>query len=70
MRRKATVVQEERRAADPETAKLIETFLGHLDSCTQGDRDFTVVVDDPAGNSYVESPGGNARQDSLLQVQL
>lgn len=64
------MVQDERRAADPDTAKLIDEFLGKLDSCTQGDRDFTVVVDDPAGNSYVESPGGNARQDGLLQVSL
>ena len=63
------LLQEERRAADPATAKLIDDFLEKLDSCTQGDRDFTVVVDDPAGNSYVESPGGNARQDALLQVR-
>ena len=62
------LLQEERRAADPATAKLIDEFLDKLDSCTQGDTDFTVVVDDPAGNSYVESPGGNARQDPLLQV--
>ena len=62
------LLQEERRAADPTTAKLIDEFLNKLDSCKQGDRDFTVVLDDPAGNSYVESPGGNARQDPLLQV--
>ena len=62
------LLQEERRAADPTTAKLIDDFLAKLDSCQQGKRDFTVIVNDPAGNSYVESPGGNPRQDSILQV--
>lgn len=62
------LLQEERRAADAATAKLIDDFLEKLDSCTQGERDFTVVVDDPAGNSYVESPGGDARHDAFLQV--
>ena len=62
------LLQEERRAADPTTAKLIDDFLAKLDSCQQGKKDFTVIVNDPAGNSYVESPGGNPRQDAILQV--
>ena len=62
------LLQEERRAADPTTAKLIDDFLAKLDSCQQGEKDFTVIVNDPAGNSYVESPGGNPRQDAILQV--
>lgn len=62
------LLQEERRAADPATAKLIDDFLAKLDACQQGDRDFTVLLDDPAGNSYVESPGGNPRQDAILQA--
>ena len=64
------LLQEERRAADPITAKLIDDFLTNLDDCQQGERDFTVIVDDPAGNSYIESPGGNARQDRILQASL
>ncbi len=64
------LLQEERRAADPTTAKLIDDFLAKLDSCQQGERNFTVIVDDPAGNSYVESPGGNPRQDTILQASL
>ena len=64
------LLQEERRAADPATANLIDDFLTKLDSCQQGQREFTLVVDDPAGNSYVESPGGNARQDACLQVSI
>lgn len=62
------LLQEERRAADPTTAKLIDAFLEKLDSCQQGQRDFSLIVDDPAGNSYVESPGGNLCHDTLLQV--
>lgn len=64
------LLQEQRRAADPSTAKLIDDFLTKLDACQLGERDFTVVVDDPAGNSYVESPGGNPRQDAILQARL
>ncbi|KAL0044427.1 hypothetical protein WJX82_005915 [Trebouxia sp. C0006] len=63
------LLQEERRAADPTTAELIDDFLTKLDSCQQGGRDFTVIVNDPAGNSYVESPGGNPRQDAILQAE-
>ena len=62
------LLQEERRAADPTTAKLIDDFLAKLDTCQQGEKDFTLLVDDPAGNSFVESPGGNPRQDAILQA--
>ena len=62
------LLQEERRAADPTTAKLIDDFLCKLDMCQQGEKDFTLLVDDPAGNSFVESPGGNPRQDAILQA--
>lgn len=62
------LLQEERRAADPTTAKLIDDFLEKLDTCQQGERGFTVLVDDPAGNSYVESPGGSSQQDDILQA--
>ena len=62
------LLQEERRAADPATAKLIDEFLAKLDTCQQGEREFTVLVDDPAGNSYIESPGGNSHQDDILQA--
>ena len=64
------LLQEERRAADPATAKLIDDFLDKLDTCQQGERDFTLLVDDPAGNSFVESPGGNPRQDAILQASM
>ena len=63
------LLQEERRAADPATAKLIDDFLAKLDACQQGETDFTVLLDDPAGNSYVESPNGNLQQDAILQAR-
>ncbi|KAL3137445.1 hypothetical protein ABBQ32_006965 [Trebouxia sp. C0010 RCD-2024] len=63
------LLQEERRAADPATAKRIDEFLAKLDACQQGECAFTVLVDDPAGNSYVESPGGNPHQDAILQAE-
>ena len=35
-------------------------YAGQLDACVDGARGFTLVLDDPAGNSYVESPAGTS----------
>lgn len=36
----------------------VEAFLARLDACAAGDTAFTLVLDDPAGNSYVEAGAG------------
>ncbi len=50
------MLQEERRRVAPQQASALDDFLANLDSCIAADRDFTLVLDDPAGNSYVERP--------------
>lgn len=57
--------QEERRKIDPETTARIDEFLVKLEKCTKGEHldennksefVFTIIVDDPTGNSYIENP--------------
>ncbi|KAK9806531.1 hypothetical protein WJX73_007900 [Symbiochloris irregularis] len=62
-------LQAQRHQADPTTAEAIDTFLEQLDSCVNGQRAFTFILDDPAGNSFVESPDGNAPADAALQIE-
>ena len=50
------MLQEERRLVAPDQASALDAFLANLDACIATERDFTLVLDDPAGNSYVERP--------------
>ena len=36
----------------------VEAFLARLDACAAGEAAFTLALDDPAGNSYVEAGAG------------
>ena len=58
-----------RRITEPTTAAALDEFLERLDACVAAERDFTLVVDDPAGNSYVESTTGRLEQDPLIRVE-
>lgn len=49
-------LQEERRKVDAQTAEAIDVFLTKLKACAKGEQDFTFVIDDPSGNSYIENP--------------
>jgi len=49
-------LQEERRRVDPTTAEALDRFLVNLNLCATGKKPFTFIVDDPAGNSFVENP--------------
>jgi zinc finger protein len=40
----------------PETAEAIDQFLVKLRACATGESSFTFVIDDPAGNSFIENP--------------
>lgn len=62
--------QEQRREQDPTTAEGVDKFLVKLDACLAAEMEFTVIVDDPAGNSYVESAEGKPETDKLLQVSF
>lgn len=41
---------------DPETGEAIDQFLLKLKACATGESPFTFVLDDTAGNSYIENP--------------
>lgn len=49
-------LQEERRKVDPKTAEAIDQFLSKLRACATANSPFTFVLDDPAGNSFIENP--------------
>lgn len=40
----------------PDTAEAINAFLKKLRSFAAGDASFTFILDDPAGNSFIENP--------------
>ena len=41
---------------DPQTAEAIDQFLLKLKACAKADSPFTFILDDPAGNSFIENP--------------
>eukprot|EP00850_Spirogloea_muscicola_P010403 SM000061S19230 [mRNA] locus=s61:186915:190376:- [translate_table: standard] len=61
-------MQGERREADPTTAAALDDFLQNVDACARGERPFTLCLDDPAGNSFVENPHA-PRPDPALLVE-
>ncbi|XP_069675200.1 zinc finger protein ZPR1 [Periplaneta americana] len=42
-------------SADAETKKRVLKFTAELDAVLEAEKDITIVLDDPAGNSYVQS---------------
>ncbi|KAL7599082.1 hypothetical protein Lser_V15G22227 [Lactuca serriola] len=48
-------LQEERKKVDPQTAEAIDKFILKLRACATGNSSFTFTLDDPAGNSFIES---------------
>lgn len=41
-------------SADDEIKNRISKFVAELDAVLEGNREITLVLDDPAGNSYVQ----------------
>ncbi|XP_059625151.1 uncharacterized protein LOC132268317 [Cornus florida] len=58
-------LQEERKKVDPQTAEAIDKFLLRLKACATGDSSFTFILDDPAGNSFIENPFAPSPDPSL-----
>ncbi|KAJ0980260.1 hypothetical protein J5N97_008515 [Dioscorea zingiberensis] len=58
-------LQEERKKVDPKTAEAIDQFLLKLRSIASGDASFTFILDDPAGNSFIENPYAPSPDPSL-----
>ncbi|CAO2820018.1 unnamed protein product [Amaranthus hypochondriacus] len=58
-------LQEERKKVDPNTAEAIDQFLLKLRACATANFSFTFVLDDPAGNSFIENPYAPSPDPSL-----
>ncbi|KAD7477126.1 hypothetical protein E3N88_00262 [Mikania micrantha] len=58
-------LQDERKKVDPQTAEAIDQFILKLKACATGDSSFTFILDDPAGNSFVENPFAPSLDPSL-----
>ncbi|KAB8392298.1 hypothetical protein FH972_024813 [Carpinus fangiana] len=59
-------LQEERKQVNPQTAEAIDQFLLKLKACATGDSSFTFILDDPAGNSFIENPFSPSLDPSLI----
>ncbi|KAJ8545216.1 hypothetical protein K7X08_017799 [Anisodus acutangulus] len=51
---------------DPQMAEAIDQFLIKLRACASGDLSFTYILDDPAGNSFIENPLAPSPDPSLI----
>ncbi|PON74170.1 Zinc finger, ZPR1-type [Trema orientale] len=58
-------LQVEREKVDPQTAEAIDKFLLKLKACATGASPFTFILDDPAGNSFIENPFAPSHDPSL-----
>ncbi|XP_003794817.1 zinc finger protein ZPR1 [Otolemur garnettii] len=58
--------QPTRRANKDATAERIDEFIGKLKALKQVASPFTLIIDDPAGNSFVENPHAPQKDDALV----
>lgn len=54
-----------RRAADPQVAEKIDEFIQKLSKLKAVESEFTVVIEDPSGNSFVENPVAPQKDEGL-----
>uniref|UniRef100_A0A8C0Y8M8 Zinc finger protein ZPR1 n=2 Tax=Cyprinus carpio TaxID=7962 RepID=A0A8C0Y8M8_CYPCA len=48
--------QPTRKVTDPAAAEKIEKFIERLKKLKEGEEEFTLTIDDPSGNSFIENP--------------
>ncbi|XP_055628090.1 zinc finger protein ZPR1 [Toxorhynchites rutilus septentrionalis] len=53
---------------DEDTKKKMDDFFGQLDEAIAGTRHLTIVLDDPTGNSYVQSLNDDGTPDEALRI--
>ncbi|XP_051896037.1 zinc finger protein ZPR1 [Pristis pectinata] len=72
-----------RKATNPDVASKVEEFIEKLKKLKELETPFTLVIDDPSGNSFIENPNApqkdealtvthykrDAKQDSMLGLQ-
>uniref|UniRef100_H2MS04 Zinc finger protein ZPR1 n=2 Tax=Oryzias latipes TaxID=8090 RepID=H2MS04_ORYLA len=62
--------QPARRAAEPELAHKIEQFILKLKKLKDVEQEFTLVIEDPSGNSFVENPSAPHRDEALTVTRF
>ncbi|XP_058130046.1 zinc finger protein ZPR1 isoform X1 [Anopheles ziemanni] len=53
---------------DAETKERMDKFFGQLDEAIAGNKQLTIVLDDPSGNSYVQSLNDDGTPDTALRI--
>uniref|UniRef100_A0A182SV49 Zinc finger protein ZPR1 n=1 Tax=Anopheles maculatus TaxID=74869 RepID=A0A182SV49_9DIPT len=53
---------------DAETKERMDKFFGQLDAAIAGEMQLTIVMDDPTGNSYVQSLNDDGTPDTALRI--
>uniref|UniRef100_A0A673MIW5 Zinc finger protein ZPR1 n=1 Tax=Sinocyclocheilus rhinocerous TaxID=307959 RepID=A0A673MIW5_9TELE len=56
-----------RKATDPAVAEKIEKFIERLKKLKEVEEEFTLIIDDPSGNSFIENPSA-PQKDTALTV--
>ncbi|XP_058488323.1 zinc finger protein ZPR1 [Solea solea] len=59
-----------RRAAQPEVAEKIDEFIKKLMKLKDVESEFTLVIEDPSGNSFVENPLAPQKDEALTVSQF
>lgn len=59
-----------RRAADPEVAGKIDEFIQRLKKLKEVEEEFTLVIEDPSGNSFVENPVAPQKDPALTVTRF
>ncbi|XP_007258187.3 zinc finger protein ZPR1 isoform X1 [Astyanax mexicanus] len=54
-----------RRATDPEVANKIDQFIQRLKKLKDMEEEFTLIIDDPSGNSFIENPCAPQKDQAL-----
>ncbi|XP_074531066.1 zinc finger protein ZPR1 [Halichoeres trimaculatus] len=59
-----------RRATDPEVAERIDEFIQKLRKLKDVEEEFTLVIEDPSGNSFVENPVAPQKDEALTVTRF
>uniref|UniRef100_UPI0037E8D6FF zinc finger protein ZPR1 n=1 Tax=Semicossyphus pulcher TaxID=241346 RepID=UPI0037E8D6FF len=59
-----------RRATDPDVAEKIDEFIQKLQKLKEVENEFTLVIEDPSGNSFVENPVAPQKDEALTVTRF
>ncbi|XP_012736803.2 zinc finger protein ZPR1 [Fundulus heteroclitus] len=62
--------QPARRAAEPQVAEKLDQFIQKLRKLKDVEQEFTLVIEDPSGNSFVENPAAPQRDEALAVTRF